>query len=161
VKKYEGWNTLPFSSFFDYEHFSMVWRRRGIDMILLDGYKHSCVPHTFTVRTVTRDPHFWPNKDAVINKMLEKSKIPLPIPENTVVKFDDRYPKFTALYNFWKGGLKNKMVLLRVHRSLRPARHIQNVIDAVRQRLPERYLVAHIRLEGDYLCITPYSLLAL
>lgn len=130
-------------------------------MILLDGYKHSCVPHTFTVRTVTRDPHFWPNKDAVINKMLEKSKIPLPIPENTVVKFDDRYPKFTALYNFWKGGLKNKMVLLRVHRSLRPARHIQSVIDAVRQRLPERYLVAHIRLEGDYLCITTYSLLAL
>ena len=150
MAKFEGWNSLPFTEFFDYDYFSTVWSRRGVSMILLSQYNASCVPQQFTVRTVTRDPHFWPNKDAVINKMLQKSSISLPIAENTVIKFDDMYPKFTALYNFWKGGLSTKMLLLRIHRSLRPAAHLQRIIDAVLRTLPKEFVVAHIRLEGKY-----------
>lgn len=162
MAKFEGWNSLPFTEFFDYDYFSTVWSRRGVSMILLSQYNASCVPQQFTVRTVTRDPHFWPNKDAVINKMLQKSSISLPIAENTVIKFDDMYPKFTALYNFWKGGLSTKMLLLRIHRSLRPAAHLQRIIDAVLHTLPKEFVVAHIRLEGKYrLCYLAAGVLLL
>jgi hypothetical protein len=146
--KYEGWDAMPFSAFFDYEHFAMTWRRRGVDMIQREDYDSSCLRGAFAHYTVVRDPHFWPNKDAVLNQMLAKSSVPYPIPARSVVRFDDKYPKFTALYNYWKGGLKNKMLLLRVHRSLRPAASVQSVVDAVLSVLPRQFYVAHVRLEG-------------
>jgi hypothetical protein len=153
MQKYAGWNSIPFSTFFDYEHFATTWRKRGTDMILLDQYQQSCVKLRYTQYTITRDPHFWPNKDAVINAMLTKSAVPYPLPDHSVVQFDEKYPKFTALYNYWKGGLVNKLLLLRVHRSLRPAPALQRVIDAVLAVLPKTFHVAHLRLEGKTVTI--------
>lgn len=149
VKKYEGWLTLPFSAFFDWQHFSESWVRRGIAMTEIGTFNNSCTASKIPVSVVTREPHFWPNKDLVINKMLEKSSIPMPVPKNTILQFDPVYPKLTAMYNFWKGGLRNKILLLQVHRSVRPAPHLQRIIDAILATLPDVFYAAHVRLEGE------------
>lgn len=145
----ESWVGLPFSNFFDFPHFAETWAKRGVTMMEHRQYAESCIASSYKVLTVQREPSFWPNKDQVINKMLEKAEIPLPIPNNTVVQFDAQRPKFTAIYNFWKGGMRNKLLLLHVHRSLRPAQHLQRVIDAILGELPAHFMVAHIRLEGE------------
>lgn len=152
VKKYEGWLSVPFSSFFDWQHFSSTWARRGIASIEVGAFNNSCTAQRIPTRVVTREPHFWPNKDLIINRMLEKSSIPIPVPKNTILQFDPVYPKLTAMYNFWKGGLRNKLLLLQVHRSIRPAPHLQRIIDAIVATLPGVFYVAHVRLEGTSVC---------
>lgn len=148
--KYEGWNSLPFSDFFDFTHFQESWAKRGLAVIELSTFNKSCVASAYKTFTIDREPHFWPNKDLVMNKMLDLSHIPLPVPDRSVLQFDALRPKFTAIYNFWKGGMKNKLLLLHVHRSVRPAVHIRRVVEAVMSELPRQFLVAHVRLEGRY-----------
>jgi hypothetical protein len=148
VQKYKGWNAVPFSQFFDWNFFVESWLPMGVHMVEQNIFKRSCLIKSLEVKTVVREPHFWPNKDLIINQMLSKSSIPLPITEGSLIKFDEKYPKFTALYNYWKGGLKNKVLLIKVHNSLRPAANIQRLIDAMLVVLPKTFFAAHIRLEG-------------
>lgn len=148
MSKYDGWNSMPFSSFFDYEHFQTSWLKRGLAVLELSQFERACGLEKYQTLTVTREPAFWPNKDLVINQMLEKSEISLPLPEHTVVQFDALRPKFTAMYNYWKGGMRNKLLLLHVHRSVRPAKPIRSLVNALLQELPKPFFVAHVRLEG-------------
>lgn len=148
MAKYEGWNSMPFSSFFDFDHFQTTWIKRGIAVLEISQFEKACGFEKYQSLTVTREPAFWPNKDLVINQMLEKSEISLPVSDYTVLQFDALRPKFTAMYNFWKGGMRNKLLLLHVHRSLRPAKAIRRVVSAVLREVPNPFLVAHIRLEG-------------
>lgn len=156
MAKYEGWNSLPFSSFFDFDHFQTTWIKRGVAVLELRQFEKACGFEKYQHLTVTREPAFWPNKDLVINQMLEQSEISLPIPDHTVLQFDALRPKFTAMYNYWKGGMRNKLLLLHVHRSLRPAKPIRQVVSAVLRELPNAFFVAHIRLEGKRVCLSFY-----
>lgn len=150
MSKYDtDWSGWPFSSFFDFDHFSRTWAKRGLLTMERSQYDNSCLASRCNQLTVEREPHFWPNKDQIINRMLQLSNIPLPIPNNSVIQFDSLRPKFTGIYNFWKGGMHTKLLLLHVHRSIRPAKHIQTVVDAVLAQLPRKLLVAHVRLEGE------------
>eukprot|EP00598_Pedospumella_elongata_P011167 CAMPEP_0185016420 /NCGR_PEP_ID=MMETSP1098-20130426/100359_1 /TAXON_ID=89044 /ORGANISM="Spumella elongata, Strain CCAP 955/1" /LENGTH=405 /DNA_ID=CAMNT_0027545613 /DNA_START=240 /DNA_END=1457 /DNA_ORIENTATION=+ len=151
MAKYEGWNSMPFSSFFDFDHFQTTWLKRGLAVLELAQFEKACGYEKYQSLTVTREPAFWPNKDLVINQMLEKAEISLPLPDYTVLQFDALRPKFTAMYNYWKGGMRNKLLLLHVHRSLRPAKAIRKVVSAVLRELPNPFFVAHVRLEGDFL----------
>jgi len=101
---------------------------------------------------VERNPAFWCQKDQVLIRMLQRSGITYPLSdEKMVLQFDAVRPKFTGLYNFWKGGLKNKLQLLRVHRSLQPAEDMRLLVDLLLSNLPRDFFAVHVRLEGDYL----------
>ena len=158
MAKYEGWNSMPFSSFFDFDHFQTTWLKRGLTVLELAQFEKACGFEKYQSLTVTREPAFWPNKDLVINQMLEKAEISLPLPDYTVLQFDALRPKFTAMYNYWKGGMRNKLLLLHVHRSLRPAKAIRDVVSAVLRELPNPFFVAHVRLEGKIVCLISYAI---
>jgi hypothetical protein len=150
VKKYEGWLEAPFSSFFDWQHFQRFWLERGLVTAQASEFHESCAARMPVVE-VLRVPHFYCQKDAVIMKMLTSTGLQHPIANHSLVlRFDSLRPKFTALYNFWKGGLRTKLLLLTVHRSLLPAPPLQAVASAMLAALPV-FIVAHLRLEADFL----------
>ena len=156
----ENWKRVPFSTFFDWAHFSRFWLQHGLRTMEFHEYlqHNNCsFNNQSTVVTIVKDPSFWPVKNSILMEMLAKSSVPFPIPPNKVLKLDDEHSKFTALFNYWKGGLKHKLLLLKVHNSLRPSPAVSRVLHALVDELPADFVCVHVRLEADYLLFKKLS----
>lgn len=153
----ENWKRVPFSTFFDWAHFSGFWLQHGLRTLEYHEYLRDCLNDQSTVVTIVKDPSFWPVKNSILMEMLAKSSVPFPIPPNKVLKLDDEHSKFTALFNYWKGGLKHKLLLLKVHNSLRPSPAVSRVLHALVGELPADFVSVHVRLEADYLLFKKLS----
>jgi len=156
---HEGWKRVPFSTFFDWMHFSTFWLQHGLRTVEYHEYLQDRYNTQSTMLTIVKDPSFWPVKNSILMEMLSKSSIPCPIPPDKVLKFDNEHSKFTALFNYWKGGLKHKLLLLKVHNSLKPSPAISRVLQALVDELPigRDFMSVHVRLETDYLLFKKLS----
>lgn len=153
----ENWKRVPFSTFFDWAHFSRFWLQHGLRTVEYHEYVRDCFYDQSTMVTIVKDPSFWPVKNSILMEMLAKSSVPFPIPPDKVLKLDDEHSKFTALFNYWKGGLKHKLLLLKVHNSLRPSPTVSRVLHALMDELPADFVCVHVRLESDYLLFKKLS----
>lgn len=176
-QKYVGWDLQPFGEYFDWEHFKRHWyEHAGIVAVPLADHE-GCLTgghwmRQGRLREVERFPVFYAQKQELLMKMLTRSNISYPVPPNTILQMDRTHSKLTAMFNYWRGGLATKMLLLEVHRSLKPAPFIRKRIDEMLRRsnlvhsLSEQgitgkgrtYIAVHIRLEGesdfsDLLCL--------
>lgn len=145
----QNWLRIPFSSFFDWDHFSNIWTQRGLRVVQFRDHEHYIANRKVTV--ILREPKFGPNKEQVLFKMLAINKIPFPIPANTILAYSNETHKVTGLFNFWKGGMRVKRYRMVLHKSFLPSKEVRDVLGTMLRYLPNGYIAAHLRIEGDYL----------
>ncbi len=156
------WIGLPFSSFFDWYHFSSFWKVRGVDTIERRHYDH-CPEPPDRLRPIPliREPDFWPFRYVRRMKMLQYNNLTIPLPENIIMNLIS--PCHFVAFGFF---FEFPALLLDVYQSLQPApliakfiqliqRELRNVTRDTEQvnpidgqnRIP--YIAAHLRIEND------------
>ena len=158
-----AWTSLPFSSFFDWYHFSNYWKVRGVEMIEYRQYEHCPeLPERLRPVPLIRYPPSWPFDFATKMKMLAFNNVSNPLPENIVINLisHQNFVTFGFLYEF-------PALLMDVYQSLQPAPLLSKFIRVIQQqlmvftntstyvnpidgqtRMP--YIAAHLRIENDY-----------
>lgn len=145
------WSPLPFSWFFDMEHFQRFWSQRRIDAVDIETFQNRCPVHdqpsaaSGTIYNITRNPAFGAVPKATLLKMLRQSNLPTPLPSSAVYQISARI-KYLTLYNFWE----DPELLLDVYRSLQPAPILRKFVVSLQKQLDGPYIAVHLRLEPDY-----------
>lgn len=145
------WSSLPFSWFFDWEHFQRFWSHRHIDVVDIETFENRCPfanrpsATADTVYNITRNPVFGAVHKAKLLKMLHHANLPTPLPSSAVYQMSARI-KYLTLYNFWE----DPDLLLDVHNSLQPTPILRKFVQSLQKQLDGPYLAAHLRLEPDY-----------
>jgi hypothetical protein len=154
------WTRLPFSSFFDWYHFSNFWRMRGVEMI--EGHQYRRCPESpdkLKPINLIRDPPSWPFDFQTKMKMLAFNNVSNPLPENIMLRLisPQKFLHFAFVFEF-------PALLIDIFLSLQPApllvkyiRLIQEkILDLIslynqENKIKEVYYVAtHLRLENDF-----------
>lgn len=151
---------VPFSYFFDTEHFITYWAEHSLTVTPWKTYR-SCfsqsylplspsntptTPHTHYLRNVSRIPEFFPIDLTQFiyfaNTSSLKNTFSFPFDNHEYVTVEGRFG-LTAMYPFWNDFLR----LQQVHQSLQPSRFIALYVKLMLQQLPEEFIAINLRID--------------
>ena len=143
---------LPFSSFYDLDHFAEYWKKRNnLTVIEMRNQERCLREQRIADITVNEARNCDPDTDCGVLQKLQNSGISLPL--NSSINFLRVAPDIMVwrYYNFWQDDQHLKL-LLAVHESLRPAKRIRERIISATQPFKLKnlsYWSIHFRLEPD------------
>ena len=148
-----GRHALPFSAFFDLEHYQAYWQRHGLQVIQMD-------PNELANITLVHLPGFQKrtySETELTLLALHHSAPSTAVEQLRVLEF---VPSLVATYNFHQGA-PEYIDLRMASESLRPSPNIASAVDALITQLGQPYIAVHLRLEVDMITAVPEFLEAL
>lgn len=154
---------IPFSQFFDSNHFTWYWTQHRLKVISQKFYDGCFVVKNRDVDVpivsknrvhrlinITRIPEFFPYANDEFRKLLyysnttSNSTFIFPFPNHSLVKVKSRF-NMVGFYNFWG----NLPMLNYVYSSLRPAMPIEKFSQALYSLLPVDFVSVHVRVDDE------------
>jgi hypothetical protein len=159
---------VPFSTFFDLNHFAWYWSQHGLKIISEKVHKNCFVVkkryddfaahgraaalnrYVHDLVNIARIPEFYPYAADEFRKLFyytnttSNSTFSFPFPDHTIVRVKSRF-SMVGLYSFWN----NLPMLQYVINSLKPAAPIEKLSQALVQLLPPNFVGVHLRVDDE------------
>jgi hypothetical protein len=159
---------VPFSTFFDLNHFAWYWSQHGLKIISEKVHKNCFIVkkrfddyaahgraaalnrYVHELVNITRIPEFYPYQADEFRKLFyytnttSNSTFLFPFSDHTIVRIKSRF-SMVGLYSFWN----NLPMLQYVINSLKPAAPIEKLSQALVQLLPPNFVGVHLRVDDE------------
>ncbi len=139
---------VPFSTFFDHDHFVWYWSQHKLQVIDYQDYffcfGRETSPYNHSSLVLKRIPDFSPFHPHEFAKLFLENNLPITFPNHQRISFDGKY-KMIGLYNFWN----DPTMLSYVYQSLKPAKMIEQFSNALLSVLTNNFMTIHLRVDEE------------
>ena len=153
----DGHDVLPFSAFFDLQHYTEFWAKRGLVVITQEEFEQryplvSLEADTTFLKPLREWGHGESYTEAEVAQMAAEAKAAaqlkpsFAVDSSTAARLLDY--DWTTMFRFREGRAAYADLVLAVE-SLKPAAQIQRVADALLALLPPHFVALHARIEPD------------